>query len=982
MASRRSTSGVSAWRRAPVGGGLGRLLTAVVAVAALVVLGVPAASAAPGGPGSTPAAAGLTVTPASGLLNDQVVTVTGSGFPAGAQVAVTQCVKVTGGTAQDCNLGRVGYATADGSGAFSVGYTVQRILYVRGTTTDCAVAGACVIGAGVPPDGAQGAASADIQFDPSAPLPPPPSITVTPSTNLLDGQTVTVEGSDFPSGSFVVLVECVDAASGGQSNCDLSNQMGTGADASGSFSVTMRLSRLISTPAQGTTDCAQPSTCIIGAGVPPDGSQGSAKAPIQFDPNAPLPPPPSITVAPSTGLGDGQTVTVSGTGFVPDGPVGIIECGSTGSQNRCDFATLVYGHAGADGTFSQQLRVKQDLDTAEGSFDCTRPEGCILGAASLARQSDGASATIHFGTTAPPPPPPSSRPASRADPPGRGRPWWTRSVRPDEPSLTALGVAAARASLDRPATPSGDPAADQALAGSLLAARAADPRHGDREGYASSGFPDWVSARTAFFDEAVLRAVDAGLPQVVILGAGYDGRALRFRSPGVRFLEVDHPATQDDKRARLAQLGIDASDVAFVAADFTEPGLGEALGRAGHRPDEPSLFVLEGVLRYLPERWFRALLAAVADRTAVGSELAVSISTRPPGDEGAPTVRELERRRRLAEMGEPVLTVPERDVALGWLAEAGWEATSVVDVAEGRPGTGPVGCSSWPVPPRPARGRLRAVAVPVDERERQDLCDLLEELGPDAPTLCEGWTTADLAAHLVLREHFRRWGDERRAAEKAKGLPALVARLRGGAPLVPWRIPGVRTLLNGGEYLIHHEDVRRANGRGPRAERPDLDDVAWRMAGFTGRRLAATGPARRRRAALPGRPPAAVREGRGSGAHRGAGRAGPLSQRPARRRRGRRRGSGGGLPGGGAGPAGALVAAVGWARWFEREPTLHSFVGLTVEQAGERCAEQGFDGPRLFPDPPEPGDTYQLDRRSNRLNLLVRDGVVVDAALF
>lgn len=130
------------------------------------------------------------------------------------------------------------------------------------------------------------------------------------------------------------------------------------------------------------------------------------------------------------------------------------------------------------------------------------------------------------------------------------------------------------------------------------------------------------------------------------------------------------------------------------------------------------------------------------------------------------------------------------------------------------------------------------MSVPVDEPERQDLCDLLEELGPDAPTLCEGWSTADMAAHLVLREHFRRWGDERRAAEKAKGLPALVARLRAGAPLVPWRLPGVRTLLNGGEYLIHHEDVRRANGRGPRGDRPDLDEVGWRMAGFTGRRLA------------------------------------------------------------------------------------------------------------------------------------------------
>lgn len=128
------------------------------------------------------------------------------------------------------------------------------------------------------------------------------------------------------------------------------------------------------------------------------------------------------------------------------------------------------------------------------------------------------------------------------------------------------------------------------------------------------------------------------------------------------------------------------------------------------------------------------------------------------------------------------------------------------------------------------------MAASIDKRERLALCNLFVELGPDSPTLCEGWTTLDLAAHLVLREHFRRWGEERLAAEKAKGLPRLVERLRAEAPLVPWRLPGVRTLVNGVEYFIHHEDVRRANGLGPRPRRPDLEDLSWRMLGILGRR--------------------------------------------------------------------------------------------------------------------------------------------------
>lgn len=76
------------------------------------------------------------------------------------------------------------------------------------------------------------------------------------------------------------------------------------------------------------------------------------------------------------------------------------------------------------------------------------------------------------------------------------------------------------------------------------------------------------------------------------------------------------------------------------------------------------------------------------------------------------------------------------------------------------------------------------------------------------------------------------------AAEQAKGWPALVARLRRGAPLIPWRIPGARALLNGVEYFIHHEDVRRADGRGPRTGIDDLEHLAWRTSGFLGRRLA------------------------------------------------------------------------------------------------------------------------------------------------
>jgi methyltransferase (TIGR00027 family) len=178
-----------------------------------------------------------------------------------------------------------------------------------------------------------------------------------------------------------------------------------------------------------------------------------------------------------------------------------------------------------------------------------------------------------------------------------------------------------------------------------------------------------------------MRALEHGVRQIVILGAGYDARAVRFHTPGVRFFEVDHPATQADKRTRLEQVGASLDGITFVAADFTEAKLAAALAAAGHDPSQPTQFLCEGVLRYLPEQWFHELLRVPAQLAAPGSELAVSISTHDgnlPSDDDA-------RRRALAEQGEPVLTVPPRDVALQWVVDAGWTVLSVSDGTDADP---------------------------------------------------------------------------------------------------------------------------------------------------------------------------------------------------------------------------------------------------------------------------------------------------------
>ena len=125
------------------------------------------------------------------------------------------------------------------------------------------------------------------------------------------------------------------------------------------------------------------------------------------------------------------------------------------------------------------------------------------------------------------------------------------------------------------------------------------------------------------------------------------------------------------------------------------------------------------------------------------------------------------------------------------------------------------------------------------KRERRELCDLALTLGPDAPTLCEGWTASDLMAHLVVRERkpvasmgnvverFSGLNQRAMAKQQARGFEVLVERYRTPA-LFLRAVPPVDEAMNGFELLVHHEDLRRG---GPSWEPRELDpaelDLLW-----------------------------------------------------------------------------------------------------------------------------------------------------------
>lgn len=127
----------------------------------------------------------------------------------------------------------------------------------------------------------------------------------------------------------------------------------------------------------------------------------------------------------------------------------------------------------------------------------------------------------------------------------------------------------------------------------------------------------WVSLRTRHIDDCVRTAIDGGIRQVVVLGAGLDTRAARLGREGVRFFEVDRPASQAAKRAGLEALsGYPIDAATFVACDFNEDCFIERLSEAGFDPGLPACFVLEGLLYYLPEAAVRKTLAKIAARCA------------------------------------------------------------------------------------------------------------------------------------------------------------------------------------------------------------------------------------------------------------------------------------------------------------------------------------------------------------------------------
>lgn len=188
----------------------------------------------------------------------------------------------------------------------------------------------------------------------------------------------------------------------------------------------------------------------------------------------------------------------------------------------------------------------------------------------------------------------------------------------------------------------------------------------------SFGLVDHNVLRTEAIDAHLIRALQAGTRQLVILGAGLDARAWRLDAlRGKTVFEVDHPATQEYKLRRIAE-ETPPTDIRYVSVDFERERFSESLRRAGFVPAEPSVWIWEGVAMYLPREAVSDTLDQITSLGSAGSVLAMTY--RVPGRLPLGAVGRAAIPALFAAAGEPLKSTLEPS-ELASILDAGWEVT-------------------------------------------------------------------------------------------------------------------------------------------------------------------------------------------------------------------------------------------------------------------------------------------------------------------
>jgi acetyl esterase/lipase len=376
----------------------------------MVAVAMVAAAVGPGWhgpPASAAASPTVTVTPADGLADGQTVRVTTSGIE--SQAFARQC-GADPRESGDCDWMTVTPLDDGGSGSFAGEYRASAIIHTetRGAidcrTSRCVLAASSMVGM----NPLEGGATTALAFDRIGPLLPAPSVTLTPGTDLLDGQLVRIDGRDFGhrGASSVQPLQC-----GPQPSFDTCRPLyDTTAEPpelapDGSFNLDARVWHVITTDG-GNIDCqASLEPCLVVATTRPwetFEAPWAARVALDFDTDAPPAPDPGIEVSPASGLHDVTELTVRGRDFTPGGIVRVGVCEATAPE-RCDMATAERPTPDARGTFELRMNAFAEFEAGwdvNAPVDC-RASGCLMSAEDV---TSGRRATVPLAFGPPDPP--------------------------------------------------------------------------------------------------------------------------------------------------------------------------------------------------------------------------------------------------------------------------------------------------------------------------------------------------------------------------------------------------------------------------------------------------------------------------------------------------------------------------------------------------------------------------------------------------
>jgi methyltransferase (TIGR00027 family) len=194
------------------------------------------------------------------------------------------------------------------------------------------------------------------------------------------------------------------------------------------------------------------------------------------------------------------------------------------------------------------------------------------------------------------------------------------------------------------------------------------------------GLEGEVLARSRYVEEALLPRLAAGLGQVIVLGAGFDSTALQHAQYDCRFFEVDHPATQADKREILrGQGGRLGANITFVPVDFARDDLADALLGAGFDAARPALVSWLGVTMYLPQRVTVATLATLRRILATGSLVIFDAYPRPEDTEPQDRALFAAARWLTGIQGEPMLGAFDARAFAAAIDGRGWRIAELIN---------------------------------------------------------------------------------------------------------------------------------------------------------------------------------------------------------------------------------------------------------------------------------------------------------------